>query len=88
MSNANTVSIRAPRWEERVVGIAEDQLTTPLVQIEILYVRKTGPDRNKRMFPNPFVMHSDTIRAYPVHFWKGVMLHLIPIKNLHELVIG
>ena len=74
------ITIHTPIWNggRPAVGIAEDKLTTNIVEIEIDYTNRF----NERLYPTPFFIERESVLRYPVQLWKGHKLHWIPIKDL------
>jgi hypothetical protein len=75
------IEIKAPRWKQRVVGVASFRVQTHN-QIDITYQNK----ESKRLYPYPLYASGELIRACPTQNVKnGVMLYLVPIDKLEVL---
>lgn len=77
----NVIEIRAPRWKQRVVGIANFRVGMHN-QINITAKGKDG----NLYYPEPLYASGDTIRACETQTLpSGVKLYLVPIANLDVL---
>ena len=76
-------NIEEPIWKDRSVGLAEDKMSTYLMEVNILYKNKDG----KRLYPNPMYITKTKAMMYPKMLKKCVKLRIIPIRDLNLGVI-
>ena len=79
------IEIRAPRWKDRVVGIASHRLAEHM-EIEILAADKYG----KRYYPDTYYLSQDQVIKNGVHqveqqVINGLVIWLVPISKLSIL---
>lgn len=75
------IDIRAPRWKQRIVGIASFRVGTH----NAITISAKGKD-GKRYYPGTFYASGDTIRACPTQTLpSGITLYLVPISKLEQL---
>lgn len=75
------IEIRAPRWKQRVVGIASFRVGTHNA-IDIIKTDKEG----KRYYPDLLYGSGEMIRSCDKQVLpSGVTLYLVPIANLEPL---
>lgn len=76
----NRIEIYKPIWDSQSIGINVEKITDDL-EIEILYRNKDGC----RLYPDTYTIKKGKALKYPVQYWKGVKLKIIPIKDLKIL---
>ena len=76
----NKISIKAPIWKTRSVGIAEDKIAD-ITDVEIEYVTKDG----KKLYPFIYRITRELALKYPIQDVKGHRLHLVPIADLKAI---
>lgn len=75
------IEIKAPRWKQRIVGIASFRVGEHN-EIEILATDKKG----ERYYPDTYYASGATIRACETQkLPSGVLLYLVPISSLETL---
>lgn len=80
-TSCNVIEIRAPRWKQRVVGIANFRVGTHNA-IDITAVGKDG----KRYYPETLYGSGEMITKCEMQTLpSGVKLYLVPIGNLEPL---
>ena len=74
------ITIHTPIWNggSPKIGLAEDKLTSNIIEVEIDYTNRWGD----RLYPDPFYITKDAVLHYPTRFYKGHILHLVPIGDL------
>jgi len=79
----NKITIREPQWKGMKVGLAEDKLTTHIVEVNITYKRKTD---GVRLWPKPLFIHSSIVMRQEPFVVKrtGTKLRMVPIALLRE----
>lgn len=78
----NHIEIRAPRWKERVIGIAKFRVGMHN-SIDIVATNKEG----ERYYPDTYYMSGADIAKHEVQKLKngGVEVYLVPINELSVL---
>jgi hypothetical protein len=77
----NIVTIFAPIWAKRAVGVNEDALRrAPRTYIDIAYRNKKG----EKIYPHLLMVERDKAMSYPVQIVKGRTLRIIPISEMEE----
>jgi len=78
----NHIEIKAPRWKERVVGIAKFRVGTHN-SVDIMATDKEG----KRYYPDTYYISGADIEKHEVQRLAngGVEVYLVPINDLSVL---
>lgn len=71
------IEIYKPIWNTQSIGVNVKKITDDL-EIEILYRNEDGC----RLYPDIYTIEKEKALNYPVQYWKGVELKIIPIKDL------
>jgi hypothetical protein len=80
-TTCNVIEIRAPRWKQRVVGVASFRVGHHNA-IDIIATGKDG----KRYYPDTLYGSGEMIRKCETqHLPSGVILYLVPISQLEPL---
>ena len=82
LTPCSKIEIKAPRWKQRVVGIASFRVGDH----NEIHITATGKD-GKRYYPDPLYANRATITTCETQILKpsGVKLYLVPINNLEPL---
>lgn len=76
------VTIKAPRWKERTVGIAEYRFGQKGVELEIEYRDRNG----KRLYPHIYFVSRQKLLTCPVQIvGGGVRIRLVKIDDLEVI---
>jgi hypothetical protein len=73
----NKLIIHTPIFSTQSIGIAAHRITSDL-EIEIDYKEKKG----ERIYPNIYFMKKEDIIKYPTQIHRGIILYIVPIKDL------
>jgi hypothetical protein len=82
MKSLNVVTILAPIWSKRAVGINEDALRrAPHTYVDIAYRNA----KREKIYPNLFRVEKEKAMSYPKQVIKGRTLRIIPIAEMEEM---
>lgn len=82
MTPCQEIRIKAPRWKQRVVGVASFRVGTH----NKIIIEAKGKD-GKPYYPEPLYGSGEMIQRQPVQVLpgSGVKLYLVPISELEPL---
>lgn len=76
------ITIKAPRWKDRTIGIAEYRFGQKGVELEIEYRGRDG----KRLYPHIYFVSREKLATCPVQIvGGGVKIRLVKIDELEIL---